>query len=166
MNVTEFEPLTSERYLKEPTDYILNDQKKLPTGYKVLDEELNGGLMCRSVLETHPSPVSPLKNVDEITSVPGLDAVIIGPHDLSVSMGYGIPIDWDNPTYAAAFDKVVQSANKNGIHAGIFALSHKLDWLLEKGYKFNAIDDADMFLQLAAGDALSKARDLYQKHGM
>ena len=36
-----------------------------------------------------------LDNIDEILSVPGIDACYIGPVDLSVSLGFGMPIKLD-----------------------------------------------------------------------
>ena len=53
-----------------------------------------------------------LKNLDEILSVPGIDACYIGPYDLSYSLGFGIPPRWDDPEYLAAFTRTLEAAEK------------------------------------------------------
>ena len=58
-----------------------------------------------------------LDNVFEIAAVPGVDALMIGPFDLTISMG--IPGDFDNPLYWDAIDRVVQACNRAGIAPGI-----------------------------------------------
>jgi len=40
-----------------------------------------------------------VKNLDDIVSVPGVDACYIGCFDLSSNMGFGIPPKWDEPKY-------------------------------------------------------------------
>lgn len=47
---------------------------------------------------------------DELAAVPGLDALLVGPADLSISLG--VPGDWDNPKLAAAIDRVIEACNR------------------------------------------------------
>jgi len=53
----------------------------------------------------------------DITAVPGVDATMVGPFDLSVSLG--IPGDFDNPIFWDAFDRMVDACNKNGVAPGV-----------------------------------------------
>lgn len=99
-----------------------------------------------------------IRNVDDILSVPGIDACYIGPWDLSVSLGFGVPPKWDNPQYSEAFDRVIEVSRKHGKPAGMHAALDKIEWALEKGFKFNTIDDADAFIVRSAKMALAKAR--------
>lgn len=99
-----------------------------------------------------------LKNLDEILSVPGIDACYIGPYDLSSNMGLGIPPKWDNSHYQAAFDQVLQAAKKHNLPAGLFAVKDNIKWAVEKGFKFNTVDDADAFLVRGAQIGLTEAR--------
>ncbi|TFH46360.1 MAG: aldolase [Lysobacterales bacterium] len=55
-------------------------------------------------------------NIDAITGVPGLDAVVIGHTDLSLDLG--IPLQLDHPKFTAALDAVVAACRKNGKAAG------------------------------------------------
>lgn len=104
-----------------------------------------------------------LKNLDEILSVPGIDACYIGPYDLSCSLGFGVPPKWDEPEYLAAFDQVLKASKRYGKPAGMFATSSTIEWALEKGFKFNTVDDSDIFLMTAARAVLAKARAAEKK---
>jgi 2-keto-3-deoxy-L-rhamnonate aldolase RhmA len=99
-----------------------------------------------------------LKNLDEILAVEGIDACYIGPWDLSVSLGLGVPPKLDDPRYSAAFDRVLEAAKRHGKPAGMFATVNNIEWALEKGFKFNTVDDDDTFLMQGAQRALDKAR--------
>lgn len=56
-------------------------------------------------------------NIDEIVSVPGIDAILLGPMDLSATMGrLG---ELDHPEVVAAMDTVVAAAMGAGLPAGI-----------------------------------------------
>lgn len=52
-----------------------------------------------------------IENVAEIAAVPGVDVLLIGPNDLSVSMG--IPGEMDNPLLLDAIEKTCREAEKN-----------------------------------------------------
>ena len=99
-----------------------------------------------------------LDNLDEILSVEGIDACYIGPYDLSCSLGFGIPPKWGDARYLAAFDRVLVSARQHGKAAGMFATFDNIEWALEKGFTFNTVDDADVFLIRGAQMALDKTK--------
>ncbi|MDK2799303.1 hypothetical protein DXT63_05145 [Thermoanaerobacteraceae bacterium SP2] len=58
-----------------------------------------------------------IENLDEILSVEGIDAALIGPNDLSQS--YGILGQFDNPIILQAFDKVIEVSKKHDIISGV-----------------------------------------------
>ena len=49
-----------------------------------------------------------IRNIDEILSVDGLDSFIIGPVDLSISLG--VPMDFTNPKFKEAIKAVIKAA--------------------------------------------------------
>jgi len=100
-----------------------------------------------------------VKNVDEILSVEGVDACYIGPFDLTVSLGLGIPPKWDEPRYLEAFDKVLKAAEGWGKTAGTWADLNTIKWAIEKGFRFNTVGEADSFLIQGAQIALEKAHE-------
>ena len=54
--------------------------------------------------------------LDEILSVPGIDAFMIGPYDLSAS--FGRPGDFDNPEVAAALERVAEKLPSSPVPGG------------------------------------------------
>jgi len=80
-------------------------------------------------------------NIDEIVTVDGVDAVLIGPMDLSISLG--IMAEWEDERYLSAVDTVRQSCKKHGKIMGTACYS------LEHAQKCAALGDA---LLMVAGD--------------
>ena len=79
-------------------------------------ENGNASVLAIAQIETKLA----VENVEAIASVPGIDALLIGPNDLSVSLG--IPGDMMNPIELDAIAKVAAACKKNGkafgLHAG------------------------------------------------
>jgi 4-hydroxy-2-oxoheptanedioate aldolase len=61
--------------------------------------------------------VPAINALDQILAVPGIDAVLIGPHDLSCSLG--MPEQYDHPKFRGAARTIFQKARAAGIGAGI-----------------------------------------------
>jgi len=71
-----------------------------------------------------------IDNLDQILSVPGLDAVLIGPHDLSCNLG--VPEQYDHPVFRNAVEKILETARKAGIGAGIHVFyNESVKWEIE-----------------------------------
>jgi 4-hydroxy-2-oxoheptanedioate aldolase len=60
-----------------------------------------------------------LDNLDAILSVEGLDAIYIGPSDLSLALGCKPAFDEVDPPVAAAIDHILERAKAHGVVAGI-----------------------------------------------
>jgi 4-hydroxy-2-oxoheptanedioate aldolase len=58
-----------------------------------------------------------IEALDDILAVEGLDAVLIGPHDLSCNLG--IPEQYFDDKYISAVEEIIIKARKKGIGAGI-----------------------------------------------
>ena len=72
---------------------------------------------------------------DEILSVPGIDAVMIGPADLSISMG--IPGEFQHPDLIAAIDLIRETCDPKGIAPGIHTRTAALaNFWKQKGMRF------------------------------
>ncbi|MEZ6128705.1 MAG: aldolase/citrate lyase family protein [Planctomycetaceae bacterium] len=61
--------------------------------------------------------VPAISALDEILAVPDLDAVLIGPHDLSCNLG--VPEQYDHPDFLDACETIFGKARSVGIGAGI-----------------------------------------------
>jgi 4-hydroxy-2-oxoheptanedioate aldolase len=62
-----------------------------------------------------------LDEIDEITAIPGLDAVFLGPFDLSA--GHGVPGQLDHHKVTADISRVVDAAGRHGVATAAFANS-------------------------------------------
>ncbi len=54
-----------------------------------------------------------IENIDDLLAVPGVDVALIGPEDLSVSMG--VPGDTSHPLVEEAIEKVMEAANRHNV---------------------------------------------------
>jgi 2-dehydro-3-deoxyglucarate aldolase len=85
--------------------------------------------------------------LEEIFSVKGLDAILIGPYDLSASMG--ITAQFDHPDFCSVMKKINGKAKEYGVPSGIHVVapSHvELETRKAEGYCFIAYSiDAVMF---------------------
>ncbi|MCA9734057.1 MAG: aldolase [Deferribacteres bacterium] len=70
-----------------------------------------------NILLINVESVPALENLEQLITVPGLDGVIIGPHDLSCSMG--IPEDYQNPEFKKAVKSIITTCRDNGTAVGI-----------------------------------------------
>src|SRR5690606_34562699 len=84
-----------------------------PSRVKRYLQEYNRGNLCVINIES----VKALENLDELLSVPGLDAVFIGPHDLSVSLG--LPEDYDHPVFEKAVKMIIEKCRTHNVAVGI-----------------------------------------------
>jgi len=64
-----------------------------------------------------------VENADTILAFEGIDAVMIGPFDLSQSMG--IPGEMDNPRLQDACRRVIEACQNNGVAPGIHLQSYE-----------------------------------------
>lgn len=79
-----------------------------------------------------------LENLEEIASTPGVDALFIGPFDLTVNLG--IPTQYDNPKFEEAKKKVLKVCEKYDIAPGIHALVPEMvKQAIDEGFRFVAI---------------------------
>ena len=80
-----------------------------------------------------------LDNLEDILRVPGIDAFIVGPYDLSCSMG--IPGEFEHPEFLAAMDLIVGIGKKLDSPAGLHIVepdNARLERCLQEGYRFLA----------------------------
>ena len=72
---------------------------------------------------------------DELLSVPGIDAIMIGPADLSISLG--VPGEFDHPKMIETIELVKESCLKHGVAPGIHLRGLPLaKFWKERGMKF------------------------------
>ena len=73
--------------------------------------------------------VPALERLDEILSSPHVDCVLVGPHDLSCSLG--VPEQYDHPDFDAAIRQIIATSRAHNVGIGIhhnFA-HHEIEWI-------------------------------------
>ena len=91
------------------------------------------------------------RNLEEIIGVDGLDAILIGPYDLSASMG--IPGQFDSQEFKEMMDEILRIFHANRFPAGIHIVMPDIGYLNEKiseGFKFIAYSIDAIFMHQAA----------------
>jgi 4-hydroxy-2-oxoheptanedioate aldolase len=58
-----------------------------------------------------------LDRLDEILAVPDIDALQVGPHDLSCSLG--VPEQYSHPRFEDAIQTIIAKARARGVGAGV-----------------------------------------------
>ena len=92
-------------------------------------------------------------HIDNLLSVPGVDAALIGPEDLSISMGF--PGQTKNPVVVEAVEKVIASAQKNGVAAGIhMGNTEALTQWMKKGMRLIMLSSDLGFIMDAGSEGL------------
>lgn len=91
--------------------------------------------------------ISAVKNIREILQVKGLDAILIGPYDLSASMG--ITAQFDDERFITALGEIAREAKKFNIAIGIHIVKQSEKILRQRigeGYQFIAYSMDSVFL--------------------
>ncbi len=57
-----------------------------------------------------------VENLEKICAIPGVNAVFVGPNDLTTSMG--IPNEYDHPDLIAMLQHIIDTANRSHVAAG------------------------------------------------
>lgn len=127
--ITELVGATKYRPLKgEVLRNYLSGAVPMPESLRTYCAHYNAGNICIANIESVPA----LDNLDALLSVPGLDAVFIGPHDLSVSLG--LPEQYDHPEFEKAVTYIIHTARAKGLAIGIhFSLEpeRQIQWMKE-----------------------------------
>jgi len=112
-------------------------------------EHMNKEIMVVLQIET----VKAFEMRDELLSVKGVDTVMVGPADLSISLG--VPGDFQNPKMVTTMEAIVASCNAHGVHPGTQTRTIGLaKFWKERGMKFlGCSSDISMMLESATGIA-------------
>jgi 4-hydroxy-2-oxoheptanedioate aldolase len=100
-----------------------------------------------------------LDNLDAILSVAGLDAIYIGPSDLSLALGCKPAFDEVDPPVAAAIEHILERAKAHGVVAGIHnGSSEAARARVAKGFQFVTIGSDARLMAAGAQQVLASMR--------
>ena len=106
--------------------------------------EANEGTLTLAMIETPAA----LANVDAIAATPGIDALFIGPYDLSTALSGGKAQDVQGPEVEKAIDKICAATMKAGKIPGVYCSNAERGLALAKrGFKFVTISSDHTMLR-------------------
>ncbi len=91
----------------------------------------NDQILCIPMIET----VQAVERIDEILAVPGIDAIYVGPADLSRTLGLPPGNNDDSPAFIDALTTIVAACKKAGIPAGIHGTPALVQSRIEMGFQ-------------------------------
>ena len=108
VGATKYRPIKGERL-----DKILNHSSPVEPELEAYLDDRNQNTLLIANIESQPA----IQNLDKILEIQELDAVLIGPHDLSCSLG--IPEDYNHPRFDEAVEQIFRQARAAGKGAGL-----------------------------------------------
>ena len=113
----------------------------------------NDAIVCIPIIESKEA----VKNIEDIVSTEGIDAVLVGPADLSISLGcFG---DYDHAEYVDANERIREACKKHGaaMGTGCYSLDHAAR-CRDSGDKLLLIGGDDGFLTAEARRVIEAVR--------
>jgi len=121
-----FPPMGKRGYGVNPT--MIRYEAK---GFPEIIEHCNRNTLSVVQFET----TTAMERADELLSLPGFDIAMVGPADLSISLG--IPGQFENPLLVSTVDKLIEKCKQHGVVPGIQTRSLAMSkFWAERGMKF------------------------------
>lgn len=106
-----------------------------------------------NVLIINIESVPALEALDDILAEPGIDALLVGPHDLSINLG--VPEQYDHPKFMDAISLIIRKARAAGVGAGIHfftSIEKEIGWAKEGANLIMHSSDLVLMRQTLAAD--------------
>ena len=100
--------------------------------------------------------IDAVDNLESILKVEGLDAILVGPYDLSASMG--ITAKFDEQIFSEAMTKIRVLSNKFAVPFGMHVVAPQPELVMEKikeGYQFVAYSIDAVFISSVCQNPIS-----------
>lgn len=129
--------------------------QKYGIGFEEYKEKANNELVVIAQIEH----IEAVHNLEDIINTPGIDGTIVGPYDLSGSMGK--PGKYDEPDVVEALEKIKQVCKQNNFPLGFHVIQSdvaKLQEKIDEGYTFLAFSLDFFFLGDKAREEMGKLK--------
>lgn len=117
-------------------------------------EHANSDVAVIPMIET----VEAISNLDDIGQVPGIDAIYVGPADLSVSLGLPPGNNDGDSGFDEAMQSVVEGCQRHGIIAGCHTVSELVPRRIKQGFRLITATADSVALNRGLADELARAR--------
>jgi 4-hydroxy-2-oxoheptanedioate aldolase len=96
-------------------------------------------------------------NINDIANIKGVDGILIGPYDLSASLGR--PGEIDHPSVQSAINKIIEGCQNAGVSMGFFGVNaESVLPYKEKGFNLLTVGVDTTFLIKSASETLKDIR--------
>lgn len=129
-------------------------------GYGAGFDEYAATVNEESIVIAQIEHIDAVNNLEAILSVKGIDGCIIGPYDLSGSLG--VPGKFDHPDVLRAIEKVEQTCKERRVALGFHIIQPNYRLVLEsisKGYTFLAFSLDILFLGNSCREQMTKLKE-------
>jgi 2-keto-3-deoxy-L-rhamnonate aldolase RhmA len=101
--------------------------------------------------------VQAVENLDAICSIPGVNALFVGPNDLTTNMG--IPNEYDHPDLIKMMQRIIDIGNRHHIAAGSwFGKPEQQLRTMKQGARFVVYSNESAMMRDAMAEAFGKLR--------
>ena len=153
---------------KEDAELAVKSVRYPPEGYRGVGlaraqeygfgfEKYREKLQKNSIVIVQIEHIDAVDNLKDILSVNGIDGFIVGPYDISGSLGR--PGDFENTKFKECIEKIMQYAKKFNKSAGFHVIppdKKEVKKIIKLGYKFIAISLDTLFLGTLCKDVLKE----------
>lgn len=144
---------------------VMSSESSSSPALKDYLKKFNQNLLLFINIESVPA----MENLDNLLSVPDIDGIIVGPHDLSINLE--LPEQYEHPDYSAALKTIAQKTRERDLIAGIHFVDMgpaqlAVDWvnfgynmLIQRAdlvYLKNGLRDELNYIRKALGSEVSK----------
>lgn len=102
--------------------------------------------------------VEAISNLDDILTVPGVDAIYVGPADLAVSLGLGPYGNDGDPTFDGALATIVDACRRHDVVPGIHATGPLTPVRREQGFRMITVTSDALAMRAGFASELAAAR--------
>ena len=104
--------------------------------------------------------VEAVRNIDDILAVPGIDAVYVGPADLSLTLGLAPRNNDDSPLFTDALRRVVAACRNAGVVAGAHCVGGVAQRRAEQGFQMLTVSSDIAAMRQGMVAALRDCREV------
>ncbi|ASO07351.1 HpcH/HpaI aldolase family protein [Arenibacter algicola] len=158
VSATKYRPLKGERL-----ENILTGKEELSPVLKSYLDNFNQDSLCLINIESTIA----VQRLDALLSVPGLDGIVIGPHDLSINMG--LPEQYDHHDFEKTVKEIIHKARAKGLAAGIHFPAHpeyQIKWVKEGANIVLHSSDMRLFSQKLSEDLSNIKKAVGDSHNL
>ncbi len=123
-------------------------------------ERANADVALLPMIET----AAAVADLDGILTVPGVEAIYVGPADLSISLGHGP--EGEHPDFLEALDTIVAGCRRHGVVAGIHTSVATARDRLDRGFTMLTIAADLAALRAGIAEDIRRVRGMIARPGL